>query len=63
MAVSIATRHNAIMTYPRSHIVAEGEAGFYHVVSHALRHSAKASCTLRVQTTLASLPMLRPAHL
>jgi len=51
--------HNGFMTYPRSHIVAEGESGYFHVVSHASRHSAKASCTLRMQTALASLPMLR----
>jgi hypothetical protein len=27
------------MTYPRSHIVAEGESGFFHVVSRCVRRA------------------------
>jgi len=31
--------HNAHMTYPRSHIVTEGEPGYFHVVSRCVRRA------------------------
>jgi hypothetical protein len=31
--------HNGFMTYPRSHIVAEGESGSFHVVTRCVRRA------------------------
>jgi len=39
MGMTFSSRHNGVMTYPRSHIVAEGESGYFHVVSRCVRRA------------------------